>query len=287
MRPYYPEKDTFSMQVYQRKADLLLQLSELKAQNKTIGFVPTMGALHTGHLSLVQNALKANDVVVCSIFVNPTQFNESQDFEKYPKTLSKDCDLLEEIGCQIVYAPSVDDVYENELKLSVDLADVEHKMEGAKRPGHFEGVIRVLTQLFGIVKPDASYFGLKDYQQYLVVKMLSEQYDVGGKIVGCETVREDSGLAKSSRNQLLSDEQKKVASQIYTSFQKIKTAESISSELEHQKEVLSEYFDVEYLTLRDGKTLEEIESLTSTEHARLFFAGKLGNVRLIDNLKIK
>ena len=275
------------MQVYHRKTTLEVQLNKLRLENKTIGFIPTMGALHSGHLSLAQEALLENDVVVCSIFVNPTQFNESQDFENYPTTLDADKKLLEDIGCHFIYMPSVDDVYENEQLLNVDLAGVEHKMEGVKRPGHFEGVIRVLTQLFKIVKPDSSYFGLKDYQQYFVVTMLSEQYNLGGKIVGVETVREKSGLAKSSRNQRLTEGQTIQAAQIHKSFKAVESAEHHLNELAIQKVILSKYFQVEYLSLCDGETLEEIEKSDRSQHIRIFFAGKIGDVRLIDNLKIK
>ena len=287
LRPNHLEKATSSMLVYQKKEALKVQFSELKSNNQTIGFVPTMGALHEGHLSLVRQALTENDVVVCSVFINPKQFNESSDFENYPKTFEVDRKLLESAGCQFLYTPSIEDVYENENELSIDIKRYEDKMEGAHRPGHFNGVIRVLTQLFLIVEPSKSYFGLKDYQQYLVVKELATQTGLGGEIIGCETIREFSGLAKSSRNQRLTKAQLIQATQIYKSFQMIKGANNFKDELNTQKKILSEWFDVEYLTLNDGETLEELNESNKINHLRVFFAGKIGNIRLIDNLRIK
>lgn len=275
------------MLVYQKKEALKVQLSELTSKNQTVGFVPTMGALHEGHISLVRQALEENDVVVCSIFVNPTQFNEPSDFENYPKTFDIDRKLLEDAGCDVIYMPSVEDVYENELNPEIDLGRIEEEMEGAHRPGHFDGVVRVLAQLFSIISPDKSYFGLKDYQQYFVVKQLAIQSNLGGEIIGCETVREVSGLAKSSRNLRLNPTNLDSASQIYKSFLAIKKSYNLIEELDIQKQILSDLFDVEYLTLCDGETLEELRDFSNTNHVRVFFAGKIGNIRLIDNFRIK
>ena len=275
------------MLIYHQKDDLIIQLSELKKQNKSIGFVPTMGALHEGHLSLVEQALTENNVVVCSIFVNPTQFNESSDFENYPQTIDLDTQLLRDAGCDIVYIPSVEDVYENELKLAINLAGIEFKMEGAHRPGHFDGVVRVLKQLFLTIQPTKSYFGLKDFQQYLVVKALSKQANIGGEIIGCKTVREPSGLAKSSRNNRLTRLEKEQAAQIQKSFQSIKNSINSFEEAVIQEKTLAKFFSVEYLSICDGDSLEEITDFNSSKHIRVFFAGKIGNIRLIDNLRIK
>lgn len=275
------------MLICHHKTELRTQLSKLRSKGMSIGFVPTMGALHEGHFSLVKRALKENDAVVCSIFVNPTQFNEASDFENYPNTVELDKEKLQETGCQIVYIPSVEDVYENEEIKPLDISFIEGKMEGKHRPGHFEGVVRVLNQFFKIIEPDKSYFGLKDYQQFLVVKELSIQMNLGGEIVGCETVREDSGLAKSSRNLRLSEEDRSKAAIIFQSFQSIKNAEDKLSSVLKSKQKIGQEFDLEYLDLRDGETLQEVSNLDAHQHIRAFFAGKIGNVRLIDNFRIK
>lgn len=276
------------MLIFSRKIELVEYITQQKEAGKTIGFVPTMGALHEGHISLIQKAKNQCDIVVCSIFVNPTQFNESHDFDVYPRTESVDQAFLENNNCDALYLPSTEDVYENETSFTIDVSAISKVMEGEKRPGHFDGVMRVVKQLFEIVKPTHSFFGLKDYQQFLIIKKLSETLNIGGEVVGCETVREENGLALSSRNQLLSSEQKNIANQINQSSEIIKKSlENYFAALQNEKEKLARNFDIEYFELRDGNDLSLITENDSNAHIRLFFAGKIGNVRLIDNLKIK
>jgi pantoate--beta-alanine ligase len=192
-------------------AELEQYISALKAENKTIGFVPTMGALHDGHLQLVRRAVAENDVAVVSVFVNPTQFNDKNDLAKYPRTLEADAALLESVGCAAVFAPVAEEFYtEEELNTTFqfDFAGLDEVMEGKFRPGHFNGVVQVVSKLFRLVKPNRAYFGEKDFQQLAIIRHMvrSMQFDI--EIVGCPIVREESGLARSSRNTLLSEEQR-------------------------------------------------------------------------------
>lgn len=276
------------MLIIKDKRALQEAVNELKLGNKSIGFVPTMGALHQGHLSLVEKAKVENDVVVCSVFVNPTQFNDKVDFANYPRTEQEDTDLLKNNGCSILYLPTVEDIYEGEEDFNLDLKGLDNTLEGSYRPGHFDGVVRVVKRFFEIVNPTKSYFGLKDYQQFLIIKELANSFGLGGEIIGCETFRESSGLAMSSRNQLLTSEEKRIAQEIFKSFSNIKNqanSVSILKLIEIEKERLSKWFLIDYFEARDSKNLKEINSET-LQSGRLFFAGKIGKVRLIDNIGI-
>ena len=182
---------------------------------KQTGFVPTMGALHRGHLSLVRKALSENDLTVVSIFVNPKQFNDKKDFEKYPRTLEKDLELLKNEKCDIVFVPKTDDIYNNYDGIKIDFKGLDKIYEGKFRPGHFQGVVDIVYRLFEIVKPDNAYFGEKDFQQLAIIKLMVKQFNLPINIVSCEIVREKSGLAMSSRNERLTEEQREIASFIY------------------------------------------------------------------------
>jgi pantoate--beta-alanine ligase len=276
------------MLIFREKEGLMAHIKELKNNALSIGFVPTMGALHLGHLSLIEKSRQENDVVVCSIFVNPTQFNSQNDFSSYPRTEDIDLEMLKSAGCTIVYLPTFEDIYENEQLFDINLGELDQVMEGPYRPGHFKGVVRVVKRFFEIVEPHKSYFGLKDYQQFLIIKTLGKMLGLGGEIIGCETLREPSGLAMSSRNMLLSKQEKQLAEKIYQSFKKIEqcaTTSNLQECIELEKSRLSQWFDIDYLDARSGENLQLITE-TPNPHIRLFFAGRLGKVRLIDNIRI-
>ena len=203
------------MIVYQRIVDLQNALFPLHKQGKKIGLVPTMGALHAGHASLVENSVAQNDVTVVSVFVNPTQFNDKNDLRNYPRTLESDCELLEKVGADFVFAPSVEEMYPTPDHRQFEYPPVSTVMEGAHRPGHFNGVCQVVSRLFYIVRPDRAYFGEKDWQQIAVVKAMVKALSLGVEIVECPIVREEDGLAKSSRNTLLSADERAIAPAIY------------------------------------------------------------------------
>ena len=264
-----------------------IKQKRLEFSQRNIGFVPTMGALHEGHLALVKKCKSESELSIVSIFVNPTQFNDNKDLEKYPNTIESDLKSLEKMDVDIVFIPKYEDLYQNEQKLAVNIAEIEYKMEGSKRPGHFDGVIRVLSIFFNLIKPKYAYFGEKDYQQVLVVQQLINQHFPAISLIKCPTIRERNGLAKSSRNKLLSESAFNRSGEIYSTLKWIKeniTAQSINSILDDGMRKLSERFEVEYLELRNENNLEEISN--SLENSRLFVAVKLSNIRLIDNIKI-
>lgn len=277
--------------------------SQLQKDGNVVGFVPTMGALHQGHVSLVLAAKELCDVVVVSIFVNPTQFNDSNDLDSYPKTEEQDCKLLEEAGCEIVFIPTVSEMYtEPELQLkaegiedlswmegkTVDFGTLANVMEGAHRPGHFNGVAQVVSKLFRIVNPNKAFFGQKDFQQLAIVRSVVKQLQMNVEIVGCPIVREENGLAMSSRNMRLSEGERSRAAIISKVLFKIKDQikdRSIDSLLKEGVMALSAVngVDLEYLEIVDANTLQTISSFDESKQAVACVALKLGDVRLIDN----
>lgn len=262
-----------------------------KTAGKTVGFVPTMGALHRGHLSLVSQALAECDVVVVSVFVNPTQFNEQQDFKNYPRTAHEDVSLLKSTGCHAVFMPEFSEVYPVPDNTPYDFGRVETLFEGAQRPGHFKGVGMVVRRLLNIVTPTKAYFGLKDFQQVMVIRSLVKQYNIEVEIVAAPTIREDDGLAMSSRNQLLSDEQRKQAPEIYRTLQNIKKRARSATVAQlvsfAQDEINSNpELELEYLGIADPENLEPITDLQTAQHAIALIAVRTGAVRLIDNLHL-
>lgn len=275
-----------------KEGKLLQTFLTLKYMNQSVGFVPTMGALHNGHLSLLKIAQKENRIVVVSIFVNPTQFNNMDDLLKYPKTLKDDLALLEKESNIIVYTPTVDDIYpEGEISESFDFDGLEFEMEGKFRPGHFEGVGTVVKRLFEIVKPTNAYFGEKDFQQLQIIKKMVSRLGLPINIVSCPIFRERSGLAMSSRNERLSTKNREEAHFIYKSLQKVK--------LDFKKQppkYLTEFvekifksnptFKLEYFTIADVETLKPIEKIESNKKYRAFIAAFVENVRLIDNIAL-
>lgn len=268
-------------------------LAELKNDGKEIGFVPTMGALHDGHMALIDRAMKENNQVVCSIFVNPKQFNNADDLAKYPRTVEEDIKLLSKHNCHVVFVPSVIEIYPNEVSQKYNFGSLEALMEGEHRPGHFNGMAIVVKRLFEIVNPHRAYFGEKDFQQLMIVRKLVEMEGMGIEIVGCATSRELNGLAMSSRNNLLTENQRNEASVIYKELSSI--AKSYRNNVNEMNELISTSikrinsivgFEVEYLTLVNGETLQPLGSHGDSEKPHLFTAVKVGNVRLIDNLPI-
>jgi len=265
-------------------------ISNLKAQGKRIGFVPTMGALHEGHESLVIKAKSENDVVVCSIFVNPTQFNDPKDLEKYPRMPEKDVKRLEEVGCDIAFIPGVSDIYPHGNKmLDIHFGKMEETMEGAFRPGHFAGVATVVDRLFNIVQPTSAYFGEKDFQQLAIIRRMTQMMGHTINIVGCPTLREDDGLAMSSRNLLLTDEQRKAAPLIYKALKQAEafiphhTPEAVIELVKRYVEQ-SMFLRVQYFQLVDPETLEDITSWEGKKTVQGCIAVLTEGPRLIDNV---
>ena len=259
--------------------------------HKTVGFVPTMGALHKGHLSLIEQSKKQCDVTVCSIFVNPIQFNKKEDLEKYPKNLARDIELLKQVNCDVLFCPSVEEMYPQEINKHYEFGDLEKVMEGKHRPGHFNGVAIVIERFFEIIKPDYAFFGEKDFQQLVVVKTLVKQLGLSLKIVGCATVREANGLAMSSRNERLSEQQKAAAAQISKMLSYISHHKK-----DHTVSELKEYFktniaknamlSTEYFEIADGNTLKPIQNWKESDYCIAFCAVNVDKVRLIDNMTI-
>ena len=279
------------MQIFEKKNGLISCLSLLKEKNKQIGFVPTMGALHKGHISLVEKSIENNDFTVVSIFVNPTQFNKEEDLIKYPKTLEADLDLLKNAGCDFVFIPSVKEIYnQNVVAKSYVFGGIEHQMEGEFRTGHFDGVATIVQAFFEIIKPNNSYFGEKDFQQLQVVKKLSEQENLEVNVAGCPIYREKDGLAMSSRNLRLSKEHRKIVPLIYQTLQKAITLAKTKSVLEIYAFVKNEFakttLDLEYFTIAEETTLKEVSEINFSKKNRAFIAVNAGAVRLIDNLAI-
>ncbi len=264
-----------------------------KLENKSdIGFVPTMGALHEGHISLVKESAKKCSHTVVSIFVNPTQFNNKQDLETYPRTLEADCALLEGCGTDIVFAPTVADIYPQEDTRVFDLGGLDNYGEGPRRPGHFNGVAQVVTRLFDIVKPAYAFFGEKDYQQVAIIKYFVKDLNYPLTIVPCSIVREADGLAKSSRNTLLTPAQREAAPHIYKTICK---AESLMGEHSPKEvaQILAKEIDenpeleTEYIEIIDADTLRPVENWNDAENLRLWCAVYARPVRLIDNIGLK
>ena len=279
------------MQVFEKKSALIHCLSLLKGKNKQIGFVPTMGALHKGHQSLVEKSLKNNDVTVVSIFVNPTQFNNPDDLKKYPKTLKEDLELLENVGCDFVFIPSVEEIYaQTVLSKSYSFDGIENQMEGKFRSGHFDGVATIVQAFFEIIKPNTSYFGEKDFQQLQVVKKLAEKENIPVKVIGCPIYRENDGLAMSSRNIRLSKEQRNEAPFIYQTLKKVVAFAKTKSIKDVYKFVKNEFattsLELEYFTIAEENTLAEVSEINFDKKTRAFIAVNIGGIRLIDNISL-
>jgi pantoate--beta-alanine ligase len=262
-----------------------------KLEGHTIGFVPTMGALHQGHISLINYSKQQTDITVCSIFVNPTQFNNASDLSHYPRTPEADIKLLEAAGCDILYMPDVNDVYPKSDTRQFDFGYLDTILEGAKRPGHFNGVGQVVSILLEGVKPDKAFFGSKDYQQVMVVKSLVKQLDLPVEIIACPILREDDGLAMSSRNTRLSIEERKIAALVPKLMQdaiEIVKEKGIAAAKTFINERVSKIPDMklEYYEVCDAETLELINEFNPSHKTVSLIALFVGNIRLIDNWMI-
>ena len=267
------------------------EIETLRAQGHSIGFVPTMGALHQGHLSLVQRAKRENPVCVVSIFVNPTQFNDKDDLARYPRDLKKDTDLLGTVSCDLVFAPSVEEVYPQEDTRAFDFGTLDKVMEGAFRPGHFNGVAQVVSRLFEIVRPDKAYFGEKDFQQVAIITEMVRQLSIPVKIVRCPIVREKDGLAMSSRNMLLDPEHRAAAPHIskvlYQAVDKVCEMEVDAMRTWIETEInRNALLEVEYADIVDALTLQPVHSWKEGGMKFACVAVRAGKIRLIDNMRL-
>lgn len=280
------------MKVIHTIKDLQTELSVLKVQGKKVGLVPTMGALHAGHASLVKRSVNENDVTVVSVFVNPTQFNDKNDLVKYPRTLDADCKLLDACEVNFVFAPSVEEIYPKPDTRSFSYAPLDTVMEGAFRPGHFNGVCQIVSKLFDIVKPYRAYFGEKDFQQLAIIREMVRQMKFDLEIVGCPIVREEDGLALSSRNARLSAAERENALNISRTLFKSLTFAADHSVSETQRMVedainATSGLRLEYFEIVDGNTLQKIGDWNETSYAVGCITVFCGEVRLIDNIKYK
>ncbi len=278
------------MKIVHTIKDLQAELSVLKAQGKKVGLVPTMGALHAGHASLVKRSVSENDVTVVSIFVNPTQFNDKNDLEKYPRTVEADCQLLEECKATFAFVPSVEEMYPEPDTRKFSYAPLDTVMEGAFRPGHFNGVCQIVSKLFDAVTPDRAYFGEKDFQQLAIIREMVRQMKYNLEIVGCPIVREADGLALSSRNKRLSAQERENALNISrTLFESRNFAAShtVSETQKMVEEAISNApgLRLEYFEIVDGNTLQKIADWKDTSYAVGCITVFCGEVRLIDNIK--
>ena len=280
------------MKVVSTKVELAALLDICRKEGQSIALVPTMGALHEGHASLVRRSVAENDITVVSVFVNPTQFNDKNDLQNYPRTLDADCKLLDEVGADIVFAPSVDEMYPEEDTRSFSFAPLDTVMEGACRPGHFNGVAQIVSKLFYAVEPDRAYFGEKDFQQLAIIREMVRQLALGVEIVGCPIVRESDGLAMSSRNTLLSKEERERALTISrTLFKSLEHAKANS--LKETKEFVetairdTDGLELEYYQIVDGNTLQDIAEWGDSEYVVGCIALFCGKIRLIDNIVYK
>lgn len=278
------------MKTFHHVASLREYIATLKAAEKRIGLIPTMGALHEGHLSLVEQASTTCDVVVTSVFVNPTQFNESQDFDAYPRHLNDDAKKLENAGCDILFAPTNEEVYPEPDPTKYTFGHLDETMEGNHRPGHFNGVGMVVKRLFEIVEPDAGFFGQKDIQQVAVVRSLVQQYELPVEVVGCPTVREPSGLAMSSRNLRLSEEGLKIGANISKALKgaRERASASVPEAKDWATQLLNDQpgLDLEYFETADAHDLQLLEEPEKGQSVVACVAAWVEGVRLIDNMVI-
>ena len=282
------------MKIFDNIVDLQNELFYLRKANKKIGLVPTMGALHQGHASLVKQCVADNDITIVSVFLNPTQFNDPKDLERYPRTFEEDCKILNEVGTDIVFAPTPKEMYPTPDNRHFEFPPTSTVMEGAKRPGHFNGVCQVVSRLFYITKPHNAYFGEKDWQQICVIKQLVKYLNLDINIIECPIIREESGLAMSSRNALLTSEERAIAANIYRILKESVTKKDSLSVDELQQEVINsinaiDQLEVEYFEIVDGNTLETVHSWDDSPYIVGCITVYCGAtpIRLIDHIKYK
>lgn len=290
---FAPNFNKMTMQVFNKNIELREFLTSMKSKNSTVGFVPTMGALHEGHLALMSQSIQENEFTVVSIFVNPTQFNNPEDLAKYPRTLEADIEKMTTLSDKIiVFAPTVEDIYEGKTTAeSFDYDGLEHQMEGKFRPGHFDGVGTIVKRLFEIITPTKAYFGEKDFQQLQIVKKLVAKNHIPVEIIGCPIHREPSGLAMSSRNERLSSTERKEAAIIYTILKEVKEKfQTQKTDLVEDwvKNEFKKYplFELEYFVIADESTLLPITFKEKSKNYRAFIAVFVNNIRLIDTITL-
>lgn len=277
------------MEIFQTVSDLKKYLTQYWDSGQSIGFVPTMGALHNGHLSLIREAQSENNLVVCSIFVNPIQFNNPDDLKNYPRVLEQDTQKLNDVACNVLFAPSEQEVFPDPVKETFDFGNLDKVMEGKFRPGHFNGVAVVVKRLFEIIKPTKAYFGLKDYQQLVIIHRMTKDFKLPVEIVPCPTLREENGLAMSSRNERLSHSERKQASIIYETLKMVKIRSGFSTIRETHSYVEQQFkknknIRLEYFEIVDMYTLKPLQTWTGSNTSIACIAVWLGQVRLIDNM---
>lgn len=278
------------MRIFKKKSELIKHLGIVRESGGSIGFVPTMGALHIGHVSLISEAKKENDFVVCSIFVNPNQFNDKTDLQNYPRTELSDCELLKANNCDAVFIPEVSEIYPEQDSRQFDFGELDKILEGKSRPGHFNGVAQVVSKLFEIVNPERAYFGLKDYQQVMVIKALVRNLNLKVKIVPCEIFRERDGLAFSSRNTLLNSDERMIAAHVPALLVKAKqlieefSVERVSELIREEASQLP--LKLDYFEICEAETLKKAEN-SSPKPLIALIAVFVGRIRLIDNVMLK
>ena len=280
------------MKVVSTINELKTLLDDYRAKGMRIGFVPTMGALHNGHASLVERSVAGNDVTVVSVFVNPTQFNDKNDLKNYPRTLDADCALLERVGATVVFAPTVEEMYPAEDTRVFSFAPLDTVMEGACRPGHFNGVAQIVSKLFDAVEPHRAYFGEKDFQQLAIIREMVRQLSYDIEIIGCPIVREEDGLAMSSRNTLLTEDEREraltISGTLFASvdFAKVNSLAATKAFVEDMIDD-TDGLELEYYQIVDGNTLQQIDEWGDSDYVVGCIALFCGKIRLIDNIKYK
>ena len=278
------------MKVFTTTRDIHQYLAELRSKGLSTGFVATMGALHQGHLSLIAQAKQDNDVVICSIFVNPTQFTDPSDLEKYPRPIAKDTQMLEQAGCDILFNPEVSEMYADNEHWHLELGEIEHLLEGKFRPGHYQGVTQVVYKLFNIIKPDTAYFGQKDYQQVMVISKMVELLNMPVKLVMCSILRESDGLAMSSRNIHLTVEDRQHSLILSKTLNWVKENFDVNHILDLQDKAAElinaeDGVSLEYFELADGDSLQPANQ--NTKNIVALVAARVGKTRLIDNVLMR
>jgi len=288
-----PSFNFYQMKVFTTRKEVFTFINSSKKSNKTIGYVPTMGALHNGHASLIEQSVTENSITIVSVFINPTQFDNSSDLDKYPRTLENDINLISNIDSSIViFTPTAKELYQDNVaskKYSFD--GLEHEMEGKHRAGHFDGVGTVLDLFFSLITPTNAYFGEKDFQQLQIVKKLVTKYNLGVNIIGCAIFRVQSGLAMSSRNERLSTKARQEASFINKTLIEAKEQFYTKSAAKVEGWVIKEfeknkYFNLEYVSIANIKTLKPVKRKSKNQQYRIFIAAFIDNIRLIDNIAL-
>lgn len=278
------------MQIFKEIAPLKAFLVEKRSQGKTVGFVPTMGALHEGHLELIRNSQNDNSITICSIFVNPSQFNNPADLQKYPRTLESDIAKLEKTGCHALFCPEVASMYEGQSLLQFDFGHLDKVMEGEFRPGHFSGVALVVSKLFNIIEPDVAYFGQKDWQQFAIIQQLTRELKFNLKLKSIPTFREADGLAMSSRNARLTSEVREKVNVIYHALKSATGQLKKGTPIQDVKEDVTKKieadanFKVQYVEVADSENLKPLNNVTDSARPIICIAVFAGEVRLIDNM---